>query len=78
MPTATVSVAATAQMLPPVVEALRAPRYRGLDIFTRAGTPHGARILGNLGFRPVLAGRTGEVGDLLVYRRTRAANQLAA
>lgn len=75
---ATVSVSATAQMLPPVVEALRAARYRGLDIFTRAGTPHGARILGNLGFVPVLAGRRGEVGDLLVYRRTRAANTLAA
>ena len=75
---ATVSVAATAQMLPPVVEALRAPRYRGLDIFTRAGTPHGARILGNLGFRPVLPGRDGTVGDLLVYRRTAAANTLAA
>ncbi|MGL4285794.1 MAG: hypothetical protein ACRCVA_05585 [Phreatobacter sp.] len=68
---ASVAQRSTAQTLPGVVEALQHPRYRDLDIFTRPGTVHGARIIGNLGFSPVLSGRTGTIGDLMVYRRGR-------
>jgi hypothetical protein len=69
---ASVAHRSTAQTLPGVVEALQHPRYRNLDIYTRPGTPHGARIIANLGFTPVLPGRTGTIGDLMVYRRHRS------
>ncbi|MEI8146186.1 MAG: hypothetical protein WCH83_12045 [Alphaproteobacteria bacterium] len=69
---ASVAQRSTAQTLPRVVRTLQGPRYRNLDIYTRPGTPHGARIIANLGFEPVLPGRTGAIGDLMVYRRMAA------
>lgn len=67
---ASVAPGLSARVLPKVVESLDHSRFAGLDIYTRPGTDHGARVLATIGFRPALAGAKGAVGDLLVIRRS--------
>lgn len=66
---ASVAPGLSARVLPKVVASLRHSRFGGLDIYTRPGTEHGARILATIGFVPALSSLRGAVGELMVIRR---------
>ncbi len=55
--------------LPRAMRALQEPQYAHLDIYSRPGTPGGERAMRNLGFRAVIPGETGAIGEITVYRR---------
>jgi hypothetical protein len=70
---ASVAPGLSARVLPKVVNSLRHSRFAELDIFTRPGTGHGARILASIGFVPALPNLRGAVGELMVMHRAQAA-----
>jgi hypothetical protein len=67
---ASVAPGLSARVLPKVVASLAHSRFSKLDIYTRPGTVHGARILATIGFEPALPHLRGAVGELLVMRRS--------
>ncbi len=64
--------------VPLIMKNLQERALGHLDIYSRPGTEAGRRIMSNLGFSAVLPHQTGEVGELLVYRRRDSADRREA
>lgn len=65
---ATVAEGAAFRALPLIELALSQPPYAGKDIFATAGTARGLNAMRRLGFSPLRAGETEQVGSLVARR----------
>lgn len=65
---ASLGAGTTATAISLIMERLRLPRYRFLDIYSRPATVHGARALLNVGFR-TLREDSDPIGSIVFYRR---------
>ncbi len=62
-------------LVPDVHRRLDQPPYGQFDVYARASTPEGIRVLWRTGFRPLDLSQEMEVGMLTIFRRTPATDQ---